>query len=190
MEKIKIEIPKILKKNVIILFNKEIEIDTIITLEKYSQIVEDIRNVVLLNDEIVDKYMSLKIRYVKDVLDFCTNINTEEWTAEDINNFINMSDFNSLTSEIVNFYEIFEVLKKEYEKNMLENCFGVLGRKMPSSEDMEKSMKIIRDTIDKIPEDKLEMIGKSIVWNNLPALGNQISPVSHISEDKEQNSAK
>ena len=42
-------------------------------------------------------------------------------------------------------------------------------------------MKKLSETIEKLPEDKLELISKSIVWNNMPVLGNQIAPAEHIS---------
>ena len=40
-------------------------------------------------------------------------------------------------------------------------------------------MKNLSETIDNLPEDKLELISKSIVWNNMPALGQQVAPAEH-----------
>ena len=42
-------------------------------------------------------------------------------------------------------------------------------------------MNKLAETIENLPEDKLELIGKSIVWNNMPALGQQILPAEHKS---------
>ena len=77
-------------------------------------------------------------------------------------------------------------LEKEYDKWVIENCFGIIANKLPTAAEMEASMAKLSETIENLPDDKLELIGKSIVWNNLPALGQQIAPASHISTTSEE----
>ena len=59
----------------------------------------------------------------------------------------------------------------------MENCFTIVANRMPSAEEMEKSVKSLIEMIKNIPEDKLELIAKSIAWNQSPVLGNMIAPV-------------
>lgn len=180
--KVKLEIPK-MKTKTIEFLGKNVKINDHISMENYSIIANDIRNNVLYNDEVTDKYALLVIRTYKDILDLCTNINTEDMTADEL-----ASDeiWNLLIDNIENFHDIEEWLDKEYDKFILENSLGVLGNKMPSSAEMEKSMDSIAKTINELPEDKLELLAKSIVWNNAPALGQQIAPAEHKAEQKSE----
>ena len=55
LKKIKISIPKIEQKEVEVCGVK-VKIDSKISLEKYGKISEDIKNLILYNSEVVDKY--------------------------------------------------------------------------------------------------------------------------------------
>lgn len=173
--KVKVVLPKLEVKE-IDFCNKKIKIYTIISIENYEKILSDIKSTIIYNNDVEDKYGLLHIRYIKDVLDLCTNIDTSDFTAEDLNSdlFVELLDTN-----ISNFYKVQKYIEKEYEKWLLENCFGILGDKMPTTKEIEESMKNISETINNLPSDKLELISKSIVWNNMPALGNQVAPASH-----------
>lgn len=174
--KVKITLPKFDIKE-IEFCDKNVKINTHITLENYEKILEDIKVTILYNNDVEDKYGLLHLRYIKDILDLCTNIDTSNLEGEDLNSHL-FTDL--LCSNIDNFFDIQVYLEKEYDKWMLENCFGILGNKLPSTKDMEKSMKNIAETIENLPEDKLELISKSIVWNNMPALGKQVAPATHV----------
>lgn len=175
--KVKITLPK---KNIneVDFCNKKVKINDLISIEDYEKILEDIKLTILYNSEVEDKYGLLHIRYIKDVLDLCTNIDTSEFEAEDLNSFLL---YELLSKNIINFHRVQSYIDKEYDKWILENCFGILGNKLPNSADMEKSMKNLVDAINELPKDKLELISKSIVWNNMPALGNAVAPASHTS---------
>lgn len=174
--KVKIILPKFDVKEVEFC-DKNVKINTHITLENYETILEDIKSTILYNNEAADKYGLLHLRYIKDILDLCTNIDTSSLEGEDLSSqlFVDL-----LCDNIDNYYGVQEWIEKEYNRWMIENCFGVLGNKLPSSSDMEKSMKNIAETIENLPEDKLELISKSIVWNNMPALGKQVAPATHV----------
>lgn len=175
--KVKVELPKEYSVAKIIDFGgKTVKIETIITLEKCDTILNDIKETILYNSSIVNKLVFLYPRYIRDVLDLCTNIDINDFEAEDFNSPV-VSQL--LSENILNFENIKGHIIREYEKWVMENCFGVLANKIPSVEDMEKSMKNLSETIEKLPEDKLELISKSIVWNNMPALGQQIAPAEH-----------
>lgn len=180
--KVKLEIPKMETKTIEFL-GKNVKINDHISMENYSIIANDIRNNVLYNDEVTDKYALLIIRTYKDILDLCTNINTEDMTADEL---VSDEIWNLLIDNIGNFHDVEEWLNKEYDKFILENSLGALGNKMPSSAEMEKSMDSIAKTINELPEDKLELLAKSIVWNNAPALGQQIAPAEHKTEQKSE----
>lgn len=180
--KVKLEIPKMETKTIEFL-GKNVKINDHISMENYSIIANDIRNNVLYNDEVTDKYALLIIRTYKDILDLCTNINTEDMTADEL---VSDEIWNLLIDNIGNFHDVEEWLNKEYDKFILESSLGALGNKMPSSAEMEKSMDSIAKTINELPEDKLELLAKSIVWNNAPALGQQIAPAEHKTEQKSE----
>ena len=50
---------------------------------------------------------------------------------------------------------------------------------MPTAKELEESMDKILKTINELPTDKLELISKSIVWNQMPALGAIAAPAKH-----------
>lgn len=174
-KKVKISIPKIEKMEVE-LCGKNVKIDTRISLENYEKISEDIKNIVLYNPEVSDKFAMLRIRFIRDVLDLCSNIDISELNGEDFNS----SELEELVySNIDNAYEIKDYLEKEYDKYIMENCFGIIAAKMPTAKELEASMDKISKTINELPTDKLELISKSIVWNQMPALGKLAAPAEH-----------
>ena len=83
-KKIKISIPKIEQKEVEVCGVK-VKIDTIISLEKYEKISEDIKNIILYNSEVSDKFAMLRVRFIRDVLELCSNIDISELSGEDFN---------------------------------------------------------------------------------------------------------
>ncbi len=179
--KVKITLPGVEVQEVK-LGDKTIKVDNYITLEKYETILADIKSTVLYNSEIDDKYALLHLKYIKLILDLCTNIDTGDLGAEELSSPV-LKDI--LIDKIENFFDYEDYLEKEYDKLIIENSFGILANKLPSSTEMEKSMKALSNTIENLPEDKLELISKSIVWNNMPALGNQVAPATHITEKSE-----
>lgn len=175
LKKIKISIPKIEQKEVEICGVK-VKIDSKISLEKYGKISEDIKNLILYNSEVSDKFAMLRVRFIRDVLELCTNVDISELSAEDFNS----AEFEELIySNIDNAYEIQDYLEKEYDKYIMENCFGIIAAKMPTAKELEESMDKISKTINELPTDKLELISKSIVWNQMPALGAIAAPAKH-----------
>ena len=52
------------------------------------------------------------------------------------------------------------------------------GLRERTAKEMRESMDIIAETIDNLPEEKLNLISKSIVWNQMPTLGNKIAPAT------------
>lgn len=175
LKKIKISIPKIERKEVEICGVK-VKIDTIISLEKYEKISEDIKNIILYNSEVADKFAMLRVRFIRDVLELCSNIDISELSGEDFNS-TELEDL--VYSNIDNAYEIRDYLEKEYDKYIMENCFGIIAAKMPTAKELEESMDKISKTINELPTDKLELISKSIVWNQMPALGAIAAPAEH-----------
>lgn len=180
--KVKITMPEISQKEIEI-SGKSVKINSLISLENYETIAEDIRNTILYNGEVIDKYALIKMRYIKDVLELCTNIDTTDLEGEDFNKIYAIG---FLAENILNFNDTLKSLEKEYDKWVVENCFGIIANKLPTASEMETSMAKLSETIENLPDDKLELIGKSIVWNNLPALGQQIAPASHISTASEE----
>lgn len=175
--KIKITLPENTQKEVEFC-DKIVKIDNYISLEKCDTIISDIKSTVLYNSEIENKFVLIYPRCIKDILDLCTNIDTTGFDGEDLNS----PELNKLLVEnLDNFWQIYECVEKEYEKWVIDNSFGSLGNKLPTPQEMEESMKKLSETIENLPEDKLELISKSIVWNNMPVLGNQIAPAEHIS---------
>lgn len=175
LKKIKISIPKIEQKEVEICGVK-VKIDSKISLEKYGKISEDIKNLILYNSEVVDKYAMLRVRFIRDVLELCSNIDISKLSGEDFNS----TELEELVySNIDNAYEMKDYLEKEYDKYIMENCFGIIAAKMPTAKELEESMDKISKTINELPTDKLELISKSIVWNQMPALGKLTAPAEH-----------
>ena len=174
-KKIKISIPKIEQKEVEICGVK-VKIDSKISLEKYGKISEDIKNLILYNSEVVDKYAMLRVRFIRDVLELCSNIDISKLSGEDFNS-TELEDL--VYSNIDNAYEIKDYLEKEYDKYIMENCFGIIAAKMPTAKELEESMDKISKTINELPTDKLELISKSIVWNQMPALGKWTEPAEY-----------
>ena len=175
LKKIKISIPKIEQKEVEICGVK-VKIDSKISLEKYGKISEDIKNLILYNSEVVDKYAMLRVRFRRDVLELCSNIDISKLSGEDFNS----TELEELVySNIDNAYEVKDYLEKEYDKYIMENCFGIIAAKMPTAKELEESMDKISKTINELPTDKLELISKSIVWNQMPALGKLTAPAEH-----------
>lgn len=179
--KVKITLPKIEDAEVAI-GDKKVKINGYINLKQYDTILDDIKSVILYNKEIEDKYELLHVRIIKDVLELCTNIDTSNLEGEDLNSPY-LKDI--LVENIINFKDIECYIEKEYEKWVMENCFGILAHNLPSSDDMEKSMKKLSETIENLPEDKLELISKSIVWNNIPTLGQQVAPALHVVKESD-----
>lgn len=175
LKKIKISIPKIEQKEVEICGVK-VKIDSKISLEKYGKISEDIKNLILYNSEVVDKYAMLRVRFIRDVLELCSNIDISKLSGEDFNS-TELEDL--VYSNVDNAYEIKDYLEKEYDKYIMENCFGIIAAKMPTAKELEESMDKISKTINELPTDKLELISKSIVWNQMPALGAIAAPAKH-----------
>lgn len=174
-KKIKISIPKTNQKEVEVC-GKKVKIDAIISLEKYEKISEDIKNIILYNPEVSDKFAMLRVRFIRDVLELCSNIDISELSGEDFNS----TELEGLVySNVDNAYEIKDYLEKEYDKYIMENCFGIIASKMPTAKELEESMDKISKTINELPTDKLELISKSIVWNQMPALGKLIAPAEH-----------
>lgn len=174
-KKIKISIPKTNQKEVEVC-GKKVKIDAIISLEKYEKISEDIKNIVLYNPEVSDKFAMLRVRFVRDVLELCSNIDVSELSGEDFNS-TELEDL--VYSNIDNAYEIKDYLEKEYDKYIMENCFGIIAAKMPTAKEIETSVENISKMIENLPKDKLELISKSIVWNQMPALGAIAAPAKH-----------
>ena len=175
LKKIKISIPKANQKEVEVC-GKKVKIDSKISLEKYGKISEDIKNLILYNSEVVDKYAMLRVRFIRDVLELCSNIDISKLSGEDFNS-TELEDL--VYSNIDNAYEIKDYLEKEYDKYIMENCFGIIAAKMPTAKELEESMDKISKTINELPTDKLELISKSIVWNQMPALGAIAAPAKH-----------
>ena len=175
LKKIKISIPKIEQKEVEVCGVK-VKIDSKISLEKYGKISEDIKNLILYNSEVVDKYAMLRVRFIRDVLELCSNIDISKLSGEDFNS-TELEDL--VYSNIDNAYEIKDYLEKEYDKYIMENCFGIIAAKMPTAKEIETSIENISKMIENLPKDKLELISKSIVWNQMPALGAIAAPAKH-----------
>lgn len=173
--RVKITLPENTQREVTI-GEKIVKVDSYISLEKYDAIVNDIKEVILYNPKIENKYAFVFMRYIRNVLDLCTNIDVTELSGEDFNSPVILD---MLESYIRNFTDVESFIEKEYDRWVMENCFGILAKKIPDSKDMEISMNKLAETIEKLPEDKLELISKSIVWNNMPALGQQVAPAEH-----------
>lgn len=177
-EKVKISIPKVEIKE-IDFCGQKIKMYSFITLENASTIIKDLKEHILYNEEIKDKYLFLQARFIRDVLELCTNIDVSELDGEDFCS----PKIENLLVEIDNFDIIEQSIDKEYDKWVIDNSFGLLSSSLPSAKDMDASMEKLAKTIEDLPEDKLELISKSIVWNNMPALGQQVAPATHNNLD-------
>lgn len=176
MEKVDIKLSKN-KKHTVKIGDISVKVDKYISLEKYETILEDIKTSIFYNSEVIDKVHMKDLRFIRDVIELCTNINVDSLDGED---FMSPELLCSLIDGIENYNIIKKYIDKEYDRFILENCFGVLSGKLPNVQDMENSMNKLSETINDLPNDKLELIAKSIVWNNMPALGNKITPANHI----------
>lgn len=175
-EKVKITLKKRNKKTVE--FNGvKVKVIPFISAENYDIILDDIKKNIFYNSKIENKCHMIDLRLYKDVLELCTNIDVEHINIEDLFRE-ELSWF--LNEHIENLGYVADYIKEEYKNYVMENCFGILGNKMPTTEDMEKSVENISKMIENLPQDKLELIGKSIVWNNSPALGKAVAPAEHI----------
>lgn len=154
----------------------KVKVQKNISAEQYETILKDIKNVVFYDNEIEDKVSAFDIRFIRDVLDFCTNIDISTMTLDD---FISIDIIDFLWINIGNYTYLLENVQKEYDKFVMENCFGVLAKKMPSAKDMQITFDKLGDTINNMDSDKLEMIAKSITWNQMPTLGQKIAPAIH-----------
>lgn len=175
-EKIKIELPKT-KTKTVEFCGQKVKVKTHISPDDSAEILNDLKKKILDNTEVEDKMVTLDIRFIQDVLYLCTNIDTADFTSEDYSS-IKIDNF--LYDYIDNYYTVFEYVQRLYEQWVIENSFGILGGKMPSAEEMEESMDAISKAVNDMPTDKLELIAKSITWNNMPTLGAQIAPAEHI----------
>lgn len=174
-DRIKISIPKTKEKEVKI-NNKVVKIEEHISVDKIQQIIEDIRINIFYNDNITDKHLLMNIRMMQDIIELCTNIDAENLNEEDLTSTFLSS---ILYDNIDNLFNLNEYLEKEYDKWIMENSFGIVAQKMPTTSEMENIIKTLSETIEGLPQDKLEMIAKSIVWNNLPTLGQAIAPAEN-----------
>ena len=154
-----------------------------ISLEDYSTILEDLKENIFDNSNLEDKHYALQLRFAKNVISLCTNIDTESLNAEDYGRDELLS---LLYDNIDNYIKIKNSVEVEYEKSVLEGCFGIIAKKVPSAKSMEKSMDKIVESINNIDPEKLELVAKSIVWNQMPALGKTIAPAEHIVGDKNE----
>ena len=177
MERVKIKVPEMEVRKVKF-GDQEIEVKSKISLVEYEDIIEDIKEKIF-SSNISDKYVMWNIRYIQLVLEKCTNIDYTALSAEELNS---TELYSFLEENIDNFYKIKIYLQKEYENMIIENCFGIVASKMPSAEEMKKSMEAISQTINDLPADKLDLISKSIVWNQMPSLGNKIAPATAMKE--------
>ena len=154
-----------------------------ISLEDYSTILEDLKENIFYNSNLEDKHYALQLRFTKNVISLCTNIDTESLNAEDYGRDELLS---LLYDNIDNYVKIKNSVEVEYEKSVLEGCFGIIAKKVPSAKSMEKSMDKIVESINNIDPEKLELVAKSIVWNQMPALGKTIAPAEHVVGDKNE----
>lgn len=175
-EKVKIKLNKSKKKEAE-LNGIKIKVDTLISIENYETILNDIKANVFYNIEITDKVHVLDLRLIRDTLELCSNVDVESLDSEDLFSG-ELRDF--LMENIDNFWTVSDNILKEYDRYVIENCFGILANKMPSAADMEKSVEHITKMVEELPQDKLELIGKSIVWNNAPAVGGLVAPAQHV----------
>lgn len=175
MEKVDIKLSKS-KKNTVKIGDVDIKVDKYIPLKKYEIILEDIKTNVFYDSEVQNKAHMTDLRFVRDVVELCTNINIDNLKGED---FMCPELCEALAEGIENYYDIRDYINKEYDRFIMENCFGVLANKLPTTTDMEASMDRLSETINNLPSDKLELIAKGIVWNNMPALGNVAAPAGH-----------
>ncbi len=158
-----------------------------ISLEDYSTILEDLKENVFYNNNLEDKYYALQLRFRKNIVSLCTNIDTENLSAEDYNRD---ELWQLLFDNIDNYIEVDNSIEAEYKKSVLESCFGIIAKKVPSAKSMEKSMDKLVESINNIDSEKLELVAKSIVWNQMPALGKTIAPAEHITETEETEQLK
>lgn len=154
-----------------------------ISLEDYSTILEDLKENVFYNNNLEDKCYALHLRFIKNIVTLCTNIDTENLSAED---YSRDELWALLFDNIDNYIEVDNSIEAEYKKSVLEGCFGIIAKKVPSAKSMEKSMDKIVESINNIDPEKLELVAKSIVWNQMPTLGKAIAPAEHISEEQSQ----
>lgn len=154
-----------------------------ISLEDYSTILEDLKENIFYNSNLEDKYYALQLRFIKNVISLCTNIDTGDLNAED---YGRDELLELLYDNIDNYIKIKDSVEAEYEKSVLESCFGIIAKKVPSAKSMEKSMDKIVESINNIDPEKLELVAKSIVWNQMPALGKTIAPAEHVVGDKNE----
>lgn len=154
-----------------------------ISLEDYGTILEDLKENIFYNNNLEDKYYALRLRFIKNIVTLCTNIDTESLSAED---YGRNELWGLLFDNIDNYIEIDNSIEAEYKKVVLENCFGIIAKKVPSAKSMEKSMDKLVESINNIDSDKLDMVARSIVWNQMPALGKTIAPAEHVSGEQSQ----
>lgn len=158
-----------------------------ISLEDYSTILEDLKENIFYNNNLEDKNFALELRFRKNVISLCTNIDAESLNAED---YDRDSLFLLLLNNIDNFSEVENCIRNEYKKSVLESCFGIIAKKVPSAKSMGKSMDKLVESINNIDPEKLDLVAKSIVWNQMPTLGKTIAPAEHITEAEKTEQLK
>lgn len=161
--------------------NTNIKIKEYIDLNTYVDILEDIKKNVFYNSDVKDKSILIELRYIQDIIEKCTNLKDEIVEPED---FFNPYLKKNLSENIINFDEIYSKIEKEYDRYIMENCFTIVANKMPSADEMEKSGNALVKMIKEIPDDKLELVAKSIAWNQSPILGNTIAPIKKVQPEQ------
>ena len=82
-EKVKIKLNKSKKKEAE-LNDIKIKVDTLISIENYETILNDIKANVFYNTEITDKVHVLDLRLIRDTLELCSNVDVESLDSEDL----------------------------------------------------------------------------------------------------------
>lgn len=179
MDKIKITLPTEEEYIEVEFCGANISIKQNISLEEQAIIIRDIKENILYNDEIEDKFVYINARIIRDLLEMATNIDVEEISLNDCN----LQIFEDLFYEnCKSYWHILDCVDFEYRKWIIENGFGLVAAKTPSGEEMNASIDKLSQALKDLPEDKLELIAKSIVWNNAPALGATVAPVEHVKQ--------
>ena len=107
--------------------------------------------------------------------------------GSDVSKYLFMPDLtiDDLITEIVNSIKrceprvIVEECSLSSKKDFDTVVIDLKLRLKSSGEEIETSVENISKMIENLPKDKLELISKSIVWNQMPALGAIAAPAKH-----------